>query len=99
MSPSLIRAFGLGGSLDKRMKVESAILPLGGGPSTGGYKGYGLSVMIDVFAGMLLWDRDRVVAQIEYGAPIDPSPGEPAAVLQQIAQGLNSLDPGLARLR
>ncbi|MGE3269288.1 MAG: Ldh family oxidoreductase [Chloroflexota bacterium] len=30
-----------------------AILPLGGGPSTGGYKGYGLSVMIDVLAGVL----------------------------------------------
>ncbi len=30
-----------------------AILPLGGGPSTGGYKGYGLSVMIDIRAGVL----------------------------------------------
>ena len=30
-----------------------AILPLGGGPSTGGYKGYGLSVMIDILAGVL----------------------------------------------
>jgi LDH2 family malate/lactate/ureidoglycolate dehydrogenase len=30
-----------------------AILPLGGGPETGGYKGYGLSVMIDILAGVL----------------------------------------------
>ena len=30
-----------------------AILPLGGGISTGGYKGYGLSVMIDILAGVL----------------------------------------------
>jgi L-2-hydroxycarboxylate dehydrogenase (NAD+) len=30
-----------------------AILPLGGGPETGGYKGYGLSVMIDIFCGVL----------------------------------------------
>ncbi|MCC6175169.1 MAG: Ldh family oxidoreductase [Chloroflexi bacterium] len=30
-----------------------AILPLGGGADTGGYKGYGLSVMIDVLAGVL----------------------------------------------
>ena len=30
-----------------------AILPLGGGPATGGYKGYGLSVMIDILAGVL----------------------------------------------
>jgi L-2-hydroxycarboxylate dehydrogenase (NAD+) len=30
-----------------------AILPLGGGSSTGGYKGYGLSVMIDILAGVL----------------------------------------------
>ena len=30
-----------------------AILPLGGGPETGGYKGYGLSVMIDILCGVL----------------------------------------------
>lgn len=30
-----------------------AILPLGGGADTGGYKGYGLSVMIDILAGVL----------------------------------------------
>jgi L-2-hydroxycarboxylate dehydrogenase (NAD+) len=30
-----------------------AILPLGGGPETGGYKGYGLSVMIDILTGVL----------------------------------------------
>ncbi|MFN8525194.1 MAG: Ldh family oxidoreductase [Chloroflexota bacterium] len=30
-----------------------AILPLGGEPETGGYKGYGLSVMIDILAGVL----------------------------------------------
>jgi L-2-hydroxycarboxylate dehydrogenase (NAD+) len=30
-----------------------AILPLGGGVETGGYKGYGLSVMIDILAGVL----------------------------------------------
>jgi LDH2 family malate/lactate/ureidoglycolate dehydrogenase len=30
-----------------------AILPLGGAPETGGYKGYGLSVMIDILAGVL----------------------------------------------
>ncbi len=30
-----------------------AILPLGGAADTGGYKGYGLSVMIDIFTGIL----------------------------------------------
>ena len=30
-----------------------AILPLGGAAETGGYKGYGLSVMIDIFCGVL----------------------------------------------
>lgn len=46
------------------------------------------------------WDRilrtrvfDRIA--IEYGAPIDASQGEAAALLQQIAQALNALDPGL----
>jgi LDH2 family malate/lactate/ureidoglycolate dehydrogenase len=30
-----------------------ALLPLGGAPETGSYKGYGLSVMIDIFCGVL----------------------------------------------
>lgn len=30
-----------------------ALLPLGGSPETGGYKGYGLSMMVDVLAGLL----------------------------------------------
>jgi L-2-hydroxycarboxylate dehydrogenase (NAD+) len=30
-----------------------ALLPLGGAPETGSYKGYGLSVMIDIFCGLL----------------------------------------------
>ncbi|MBA2446779.1 MAG: Ldh family oxidoreductase [Chloroflexi bacterium] len=30
-----------------------ALLPLGGAPETGSYKGYGLSVMIDIFCGIL----------------------------------------------
>jgi L-2-hydroxycarboxylate dehydrogenase (NAD+) len=32
---------------------DGAILPLGGAPETGGYKGYGLAVMIDILSGVL----------------------------------------------
>jgi len=49
----IVDAAGLPTTDPKEFQRGGAILPLGGGPETGGYKGYGLSVMIDVLAGVL----------------------------------------------
>ena len=50
------------------MSGDGGILPLGGLPITGGYKGFGLSILIDVLCGILSGKASGTVATQFFGA-------------------------------
>lgn len=92
-------------TLDADAGREGALLPLGGTAETGGYKGYGLGVLVDLFTGVLagglygpliggLWDATRPSDLGHFFLALNPAAFGPLdafhARVQRLLRGLES---------
>ncbi len=89
-------------TMDAAAAIDGALLPLGGSLESGGYKGYGLAVLVDILTGVLsgslygpligrLWQADRPSVLGQFFLALRPDAFGPLEAFQERLRDLRRL--------